>query len=82
MFYWRGQESKVGIVATRLKAAFTGWYTETDFSFLPIYAYSRAADESANQAILLTCAVLKDTLLGQIREHMESLFKVSCDNMM
>lgn len=39
--------------------------------------HSRAADESANQAILLTCAVLKDTLLGQIRQQVESLFKVN-----
>jgi len=36
---------------------------------------SRAADESANQCVLLTCAVLRDTLLGRVREHVESLFK-------
>ncbi len=36
---------------------------------------SRAADESANQAILLTCAVLRDNLLGRIREYVEPLFK-------
>jgi len=36
---------------------------------------SRAADESANQCILLTCAVLRDNVLGKVREPVESLFK-------
>ena len=36
---------------------------------------SRAADESANQCVLLTCAVLRDDLIGRVREHVDSLFK-------
>lgn len=44
-------------------------------SLLSTNTHSRAADESANQCILLTCATLKETLLGQVREHIESLFK-------